>query len=570
MLISKIKTDMKTNYIKNLRVIPLGGLGEVGRNMTLLEYGKEILIIDMGFRLPEENMPGIDFIIPNIEYLKKRRKDVLGIVFTHGHYDHIAALPYLIGKVSNKNLKIFASPLTKGIILRRQEEFKDQAKLKITEVKDGSRIKLGCFKIEFFRQNHNIPDNLGLFIETPIGNIVHTSDFKFDQNPVNDLPTNFNKLEEIGKRKIQLLISDSTGAEEEGHSLSEQEISINLEEIFKTTSGRIITATFSSLINRIQQIIAISEKYKRKVCIEGYSMKTNIDLSKSLGYIKAKKDTFITSKGIKNYPDQRITILCTGAQGEKSAALMKIINKEHKFLRIKRNDTIIFSSSVIPGNERTVQFMKDKILRQGAKVYHYKMMDIHAGGHAKQEELKKMLRIMKPKFFLPNHGQHSMLFAHAELAKITGVPEKNIILAENGDIINISEKRFYLEKEKAPSNYVMVDGLGVGDVREVVLRDRQMLAEDGMFVIIAIVDKQTGKVRGSPDIISRGFVYLRESKQLLRDTRKKVISIVNKAAGDGGAVNWTHIKDEVRNKIGRFLFSKTKRRPMVLPVVIEV
>ena len=561
---------MKTKDIKNLKIIPLGGLGEVGRNMTLLEYNKEILIIDMGFRMPEEDMPGIDFIIPNIEYLRKRKNDILGILFTHGHYDHIGAIPYLIKKIYKKNLKFFASPLAKGIILKRQEEFKSQPKLKIEEVKDGSRIKLGQFKIEFFKQNHNIPDNLGLFIETPIGNIVHTSDFKFDQNPVNDLPTNFNKLKEIGRRGIHLLISDSTGAEQEGHSLSEQDISTNLEEIFKTTSGRIIAATFSSLINRIQQIITISEKYKRKVCVEGYSMRTNIDISKKLGYIKTKKDTFITNKAIKNYPDQRVTILCTGAQGEQSAALMRIINKEHKFLRIKRNDTIIFSSSVIPGNERTVQFMKDEILRQGAKVYHYKMMDIHAGGHAKQEELKKMLNIMKPKFFLPNHGQHSMLFAHAELAKITGVPEKNIIVAENGDIINISRKEFYLEKEKVPSNYIMVDGLGIGDVGEVVLRDRQMLAKDGMFVVIVIVDKQTGKVRGSPDIISRGFVYLRESKQLLRDTRKKVISIVNKATGGGGAVNWTYIKDEIRNKIGQFLFSKTQRRPMVLPVLIEV
>ncbi|XOA42819.1 MAG: ribonuclease J [Candidatus Nealsonbacteria bacterium] len=560
----------KSKDAKNLKIIPLGGLGEVGRNMTLLEYEKKILIIDMGFRMPEEDMPGIDFIIPNIEYLRKRKKNILGIVFTHGHYDHIGAIPYLIKKIYTKNLKLFASPLTKGIILKRQEDFKDQPKLKIEEVKNGSRIRLEQFKIEFFKQNHNIPDNLGLFIETPVGNILHTSDFKFDPNPVNDLPTDFKKLRELGRRKILLMISDSTGAEEEGHSLSEKEISKNLEEILKTAPGRVIAATFSSLINRIQQIITISEKYKRKVCIEGYSMKTNVEISERLEYIKTKKDTFITTRKIKNYPDQKITILCTGAQGEKSAALMRIINKEHKFLRIKRNDTIIFSSSVIPGNERTVQFMKDEILRQGAKVYHYKMMDIHAGGHARKEELKEMLEIMKPKFFLPNHGQHSMLFAHAELAKKIGIPEKNIIVAENGQIINLSRKRIFIEKEKAPSNYIMVDGLGIGDVGEIVLRDRQMLAKDGMFVIIAIIDKQTGKVRGSPDIISRGFVYLRESKGLLRDTRKKIIAIVNKTAGRGGAVNWTYVKNEIRNKIGQFLFSKTQRRPMILPVLIEV
>ncbi len=560
----------KSKTAKNLKIIPLGGLGEVGRNMTLLEYEKKILIIDVGFRMPEENMPGIDFIIPNIDYLKKRKNDILGILFTHGHYDHIGALPYLLEKFYKKNLKLFASPLTKGIILKRQGDFKSQPKLKIEEVRNGSIIKLDPFRIEFFRQNHNIPDNLGLFIETPVGNILHTSDFKFDQHPINDLPTDFKKLKSLGERKILLMISDSTGAEEEGHSLSEKEISENLEEIIQKAPGRVIAATFSSLINRIQQIISISEKYKRKVCIEGYSMKTNIEISKGLGYIKAKKGTFIITKAAKNYPDQKITIMCTGAQGEKAAALMRIVNKEHKFIRLKKNDTIIFSSSVIPGNERTVQFMKDEILRQGAKVYHYKMMDIHAGGHAKREELKEMIKIMNPKFFMPNHGQHSMLFAHAELAKKIGIPEKNIIVAENGDIINLNEKRIFIEKGKVPSNYVMVDGLGVGDVGEVVLRDRQMLAKDGMFVIIAIVDKQTGRVRGSPDIISRGFVYLRESKELLRDTRKKVISIINKATGSGGAVNWTYIKNEIRNKIGQFLFSKTQRRPMILPVLIEV
>ncbi len=560
----------KQSKHQSLRIIPLGGLGEVGRNMTLLEHEKKILIIDMGLRMPEENMPGIDFIIPNIEYLKKRKKDILGVVFTHGHYDHIGAIPYLIEKIYKKNLKFFASPLTKGIILKRQEDFPGQPRLKINEVKEGSKIQLGVFKIEFFKQNHNIPDNLGLFIETPVGNILHTSDFKFDRNPVNDTPTNFRKLRSIGKRNILLMMSDSTDAEEEGHSLSEKEISKNLEEIFKKARGRVIAATFASLINRIQQIITISEKYKRKVCIEGYSMKTNVEISKALGYIKAKRETFIKAKDIKNYPESQITILCTGAQGEAEAALMRITNKEHKFIRIAKKDTVIFSSSVIPGNERTVQIMKDEILRQGAKVYHYKMMDIHAGGHAKQEELKKMIEIMRPRFLFPNHGQHSMLFAHAELAKEMGMPEKNIIIAENGEVITLTPKRFFIEKNKVPSNYVMVDGLGVGDVGEVVLRDRQMLAKDGMFVIIVVVDKQTGRVIGSPDIISRGFVYLRESKELLKDTRKKTIAIVHKATGSGGAVNWVYVKDEIKNKIGKFLFSKTQRRPMILPVVIEV
>ena len=556
--------------ITNLRIIPLGGLSEVGRNMMLLEYKNSILIIDMGFRMPEEDMPGIDYIVPNISYLQNIQKNILGIVFTHGHYDHIGAVPYLIGKVWRPTLRIFASPLTRGIIFKRQGDFPNLPKLDVEEIKNGSKIQLGIFKIEFFRQNHNIPDNLGLFIETPVGNILHTSDFKFDSHPVNDLPTDFQKLYSLAKRKILLLLSDSTGAEEDGHSLSEKTIEKNLDEIFKKAPGRIIAATFASLINRIQQIISLSEKYGRKVSLEGYSMKTNVEISKILGYIKSKKGTLIKGKEVLNYPDSKITILCTGAQGEGSAILMRVAIKEHPFIRLKKGDSVILSSSVIPGNERTVQMLKDDILRQGAKVFHYKMMDIHAGGHAQKEELKEMIGIMKPKFFLPIHGQYSMLVAHSELAKEAGIPEKNIVVAENGKIVNLNQKRIYLEKETAPSNYVMVDGLGIGDVGEVVLRDRQMLARDGMFVIVAVVDRKTGQVKGSPDIISRGFVYLRESKELLRETRKKVIGIVNRAAGTGGAVNWSYIKDEIRNKLGQFLFSKTQRRPMILPVIIEV
>jgi len=469
----------------NLRIIPLGGLGEVGRNMMLFEYKKEILIIDMGFRMPEENMPGVDYIIPNVSYLTGKQKSVLGVVFTHGHYDHIGAIPYLIDKLGNPPL--YASGLAKGIILRRQEDF-PRSQLNISRIKNGSKIKLGCFEIEFFRQNHNIADNFGLFIKTPIGNIVHTSDFKFDNNPVNDLPTDFKKLEEIGKRRILLLMSDSTGAEEIGHSLSEKQIFENLEDIFKKSEGRIIAVTFGSLINRIQQIIQLSEKYNRKIAIDGYTMRTNVEICKNLGYLKSEKGTFINSKDIKNYPDSKVTLLCTGAQGEGSAILMKIANREYPFLKIKRGDTIIFSSSVVPGNERTVQYLKDSILRQGAKVFHYKMMDIHAGGHAQKEELRQMLEIMRPKFFLPIHGQYSMLAAHAQLARSSKIPERNIVIAENGQVISLTRNQISLKKERVPSNYVMVDGLGVGDVGEIVLRDRHSLANGGMFVVIVVVD----------------------------------------------------------------------------------
>ncbi len=560
----------------NLRIIPLGGLGEVGRNMMLLEWrgrhpssrGAPILIIDMGLGFPGEDMPGIDCIIPNISYLRGKEKNILGAVLTHGHYDHIGAIPYIIPRLGS--LPMYASPLTKGIILKKREDFPNQPKLNIETVRDGSKIQLGPFQVELFRQNHNIPDNLGLFIKTPLGNIVHTSDFKFDKSPVNEPPTDFEKLKNIGKRGILLLMSESTGAEEKGHSLSEKTIFENLDKIFRKAEGRIIAASFASLINRIQQLIALSEKYGRKVTIEGHSMKINVEIAQTLKKIKAKKGTFIKTKDIGKFPDSKITIICTGAQGEEEAVFMRIANREHKFIRLKKEDTIIFSSSVIPGNERSIQFLKDQFHRQGAKVFHYKMMDIHASGHAKEEELKEMLRIMKPKFFLPIYGQYSMLVRHAQLAEEVGLLKQNITVAENGEVVNLSPKRIFIEKERVPSNYVMVDGLGIGDVGEVVLRDRQNLARDGMFVIVAVVDRTSGKVKGSPDIISRGFVYLKESKELLKETRKKVKDIVDRAAGSGGAVNWSYVKNEIRNKIGKFLFSKTQRRPMILPVVIEV
>jgi len=542
--------------------------------MLLLEWVErfatsgKILIIDMGLQFPGEDTPGIDFIIPNIKYLERKEKNIVGVIFTHGHYDHIGAIPYLIEKL--KYPKLFAAPLTAGIIAKRQEEFPHLKKLDIKKIEPGGRIKLGPFKIEFIKMTHNIPDTFGLFILTPIGNLFHTADFKFDLTPLYDAPSNINKLKEFGERKILMLFSDSTGAENPGHSISEKNIQENLEEIFKKAPGRIIAATFASLINRVQQIIYLSEKYGRKVAIDGYTMKTNIDISRALNYLKIAEKTLINPKNISSFADKKITVLCTGAQGEERAILMKIANKRHPYIKLKKDDSVIFSSSVIPGNERTVQILKDNLLRQGAKVFHYKMMDIHAGGHAQKEELKKMLEIMRPKFFMPVHGQYSMLASHSEIAGEYGLEEKNIALAENGDIIRINSKKLSIEKRVVPSNYVMVDGLGVGDVGEIVLRDRQAMAKDGMFVIIAVIDRQTGKVKGNPDIISRGFIYLRESKQLLSETRKKVIEIVEQTTSSNGTVNWIYIKDQIRNKIGEFLFQKTQRRPMVLPVVIKV
>ncbi len=553
----------------HLRIIPLGGLGEVGRNMTLVEWQGKILIIDMGLRFPEDDMPGIDFIIPNISYLNGKEKDIVGLVFTHGHYDHIGAVPYIIDKLGN-SFPIYASDLTRGILIKRQDDFPAQPRLNIETVKDGSKIKAGPFTVEFFRMNHNISANLGLFITTPVGNLMHSSDFKFDNSPVNDLPTNFNKLKSFCDRRVLLLMADSTGAESAGHSLSESTISENLEEIFKSSQGRIIAATFSSLINRIQQIITLSEKHGRKVFVEGYSMKTNLEIASNLGYVKYKKGTIVPTKEIAHYPDRQITVICTGAQGEVQASLNRIANREHQFIHLKKGDALLFSSSIIPGNERAVQNLKDEILRQKAIIYHYRMMDIHAGGHAQSEELRQLIQIIKPKFFLPVHGQYSMLVAHSEIAKKVGIAEKNIVVIENGQVISLAKDSIRVEEKTVPANYVMVDGLGIGDVGEVVLRDRQNLARDGMFVIIVIVDRTSGRIKGSPDIISRGFIYLRESKDLLQKTRRRVIEVISHTMSSGGVVNWVFVKDEIRNKIGQLLYTETQRRPMILPVVIEV
>ncbi|MGC9031277.1 MAG: ribonuclease J [Minisyncoccia bacterium] len=556
------------NKQKFLKIIPLGGLGEVGRNMTIFEFEEKILIVDMGLKMPEESTPGIDYIIPNSVYLKGKENNILGLICTHGHLDHIGAIPYTIHRIGNP--PIFTSKLTKALILKRQEDFPQKTKLDIKEVKPGDEIDLFPFKILFFKQTHNIPENLGLVIKTPVGNILHTSDFKFDQNPINDTPTDFENLKELAKLDILILMSDSTGAENEGHSLSEQQIFENLEKIFIESKGRIIVSTFASHINRITQIISLSEKYGRKVFVAGKSMKDNVEIARNLKYIKTKKGTFQKIEDINKFEDEKITLLCTGAQGEPDASLMKITSGEFKFFQIKNGDTVIFSSSVIPGNERSVQNLKDNLYRQGAKVYHYQMMDIHASGHAYQEELKEMIKIIKPKFFIPIHGQYSMLIKNIELAQEVGLKPENTICAENGQVIIATENKVYISKEKVQANYVMVDGLGIGDVGEVVLRDRQALAKDGIFVIIAAIERETGRVKTSPDIISRGFVYLRESKELLKEVRKLVIKIIERASVSGGAVNWTFIKEEIKEKVGAFLFHKTKRRPMVISVIIEV
>lgn len=554
---------------ENLKIVPLGGLEEVGRNMMFFEYGDDILIIDMGLQFPEEGMPGIDYIIPNISYLKEHKDRIRGVIITHAHLDHIGAIPYLIHELGNPT--IFTMPLTRGIILKRQEDFKHLPPLDIEIINIDEKIKFGdAFEAEFFHVNHNVFDTIGVAVHTPVGTIAHTADFKFDNNPVGDKPADYAKMARLSSEGVLLLMSDSTGAERPGHSISEKTIQENLEDIFQHSPSRIIAATFGSLIARIQQLITLAEKFDRKVTIDGYSMKANVAIAQELGYIKAKKGTFVDVDKIGDYPPERQLICCTGAQGESNAVLMRIAQKEHRYIRLEKDDTVVFSSSVVPGNERTVQSLKDIIYRQGAKVFHYQMMDIHAGGHAQAEDLKMMINLMRPKFFLPIHGNYFLLKLHADLAESVGIPPENIVIPGNGNTVELLPDKISILKNTVPASYVMVDGLGVGDVGEVVLRDRQMLSQDGIFVIITIIDSKTGKIVGSPDIISRGFIYLRENQEMLKQVRHKIREIIENTATSEQTLDVDYVKNNLRDKIGQFLFSKTERRPMVLPVVIKV
>ncbi|MBI3631134.1 MAG: ribonuclease J [Candidatus Sungbacteria bacterium] len=547
----------------------MGGCGEVTRSCYVYEYNDDIVIVDMGLQFPDEDMPGIDYLIPNIEYLKSKKKNIRGVIITHGHYDHIGAIPHLLDALGNP--MIYATALTRGVIVKRQEDFSHVARPRIEVVTPDSRIRLGSFDVEFFHVNHNIPDSVGIVLKTPAGTVVHTGDWKFDHTPVNERPADIARLTQLGAQGVTLLVSESTDAEHAGHQISETEVQKSLEVIFQAATGRIIAATFSSLLTRIQQLIWLSEKYGRKVAIEGPSMKEYVAVSQALGYMKIKRGTLIEAKAIGDHPEDQVTIICTGAQGEDRAVLMRIANNEHKSISLRPADSIIFSSSVIPGNEATVQRLKDVLYKKAAHVYHYATMDIHAGGHAKRDELKQMIELTRPTYFIPIHGTYFMLKLHTKIAEEAGLPTSNIVIAEDGDIVAVSPGEIKMLKEKAPTDHVMVDGLGVGDVKEVVLRDRQHLAGDGIFVIIAIVDSRTGKVRTSPDIISRGFIYLKESQDLLKEVRNRTRRIVEEITVSGEhPINWTHIKDNLREKVGQFLFQKTQRRPMVLPVVIEV
>lgn len=568
----RAKPEYSVDSKNKLRIMCLGGLEEVGRNMTVMEYDDDIIIIDMGLQFPEEDMPGIDYIIPDISYLKNKTDKIRGVIITHGHYDHIGAIPHLIGQLGNP--PIFTGKLTAGLIRKRCEEFRQCPKLNIAEINETSSLPLGkAFKVEFLRVNHSIPDSFAVVVNTPIGVIIHTGDFKIDYSPVNDKPADLNRIAQIGGRGVLLLMSDSTDSTESGYQISESSIGDEIDKLFEKITGRIIIGTFASQLSRIQKIFDLAHKHGRKIYLQGRSMNGNVEIAHQIGYLKFNPRILIRDAELRQSPDDKIIILGTGAQAEANAFLMRVVNREHRLISLKPGDTVIFSSSIIPGNERTIQNLKDMIVRQGAKVIHYIMMDVHAGGHAKQEDLKLMMRLLKPKYFLPIEGSHYMLRAHAELAEQVGIAKENIFVADNGQIIEFSKRGEetvgLLTEEKAPTDYVMVDGLGVGDVSNIVLRDRRVMSEDGMIVVIATIDSKTGEPIGNPDIISRGFVYMKENRELIESTRMRVKKIV-KEHDPRTPANDDYIKNKIRNDVGQFLFNKTKRRPMVLPVVIKV
>lgn len=565
----RVKTTPDKSLQKDanaLYFVPLGGLEEVGRNMAFFEYRNEIVIIDMGFQFPEEETPGVDYIIPNINYLKTKKENIRAAIITHGHFDHIGAIPYIIEELGNP--PIYCTLLAKHIIQKRQEEFPNAPKLRIETITNWQEVEIGnYFKAQFFGVEHNIPETTGVILKTPVGNMVHFADFKIKYNAKGE--GDFSEVKKVAKIGVHTLFLDSTNAEHPGRTLSEEIVVKNLEQLFKNAKGRIIVGIFASLLDRIVEIINVAEKLGRKVAISGRSMKTNIQIAQNLNYLKTKKDTIIPIEEMNKYKDHEILVLSTGAQGEPNASLMRMANGEHKYLQVKPNDTIIFSASAIPGNERSIQTLTDNLVRQGAKVIRSNLVNIHSSGHAPQEDLKDVIKITKPKFLVPVHGYYFMRATMRELGEEVGVPMKNSFLLDNGRVCKITKDKFEPTSKTVDTYYVMVDGLGIGDVGEVVLRDRVALSQEGMIVVIVTLDKRSGRTLKNPDIISRGFIYLKENKELVEGIRSKIKGIVNRIPRYQ-PIDSEYLKSLLRDQLGQFVYNKTQRRPMILPVVIEI
>ncbi|HVV15012.1 MAG TPA: ribonuclease J [Candidatus Paceibacterota bacterium] len=554
----------------NIRIIPLGGVEEIGKNMTAVEFGDDILIIDAGFQFREADTPGIDYILPNTKYLEERKDKIRGLFITHGHLDHIGAIPYIIDRIGYP--EIYTRRLTAIMIKKRQEEFPNLKPVTIHEVEKDDTVKVGGLRVRFFSVYHTIPDSMGIIVETPYGDLVFTGDLRLDH--VDGVPTETEEKEFswFADRKVLFLAADSTNCERPGFSLPERIVKKNLDEIIATTPGRLIIGTFSSQLERLMRMIEQAEKVGRKILVEGRSMKVNIEIVKHLGLLKVNEKTFIDAAQLESLPDSKVAILATGAQGDEFAALMRIAMKTHKYVKIKKGDTVVLSSSIVPGNERSVQKLKDNLSRQGARIIHRDTMDVHASGHANRDETFWIHQKINPRFFMPMHGYHYMLRVHADIAKACGRSEDEVVIPDNGSVIEIRDEgqRIVRLKESAPNSLRLVDGFAIGDIQEVVIRDRNVLAAEGMFVIIATVNPKNGRLRKSPDIISRGFVYLRESQELLQQARIIVKKTIEDTAAGQQPVNFDMVKNNVTDAVAKFLFEKTNKRPIVIPVVLGV
>ncbi len=549
---------------QKLQIIPLGGLGEIGKNMTVIRVDDEILLIDSGLMFPDEDMLGIDLVIPDITYLLENRDLIKAIVLTHGHEDHIGALPYVLKQL---NVPVYGTRLTLGILEGRLKENNVDSS-NLHPVMQGDIVNIGCFSVGFIRVNHSIPDAVGLSIKTPVGMIVHTGDFKLDYTPVDGKMTDFRRFSELGNKGVLVMMADSTNAEREGHTPSEKTVGAAFDKAFHNAKGRIIIATFSSNVHRIQQAIDTACRYKRKVAVLGRSMVNVVSISLELGYINAPEGTLIDIDEINNYQMSQVVIITTGSQGEPMSALTRMAMSDHRKVSIVPGDTIIISATPIPGNEKLVSKTIDNLLKLGANVIYGKSEGIHVSGHASQEELKLMHNLVRPKFFIPVHGEYRHLVKHAKLAEDLGMPKENIFISENGQILEFTRDKGVVAG-KVTSGRVLVDGLGVGDVGNIVLRDRRQLSQDGILIIVVTMEKTSGRVVSGPDIVSRGFVYVRESEALMDEARDRVRQALEKCE-DEKITEWSTIKSNVRDALGRYLFEKTRRRPMILPIIMEI
>ncbi len=547
-----------------LQIIPLGGLGEIGKNMTVIRYGNEIIVIDSGLAFPEDDMLGIDLVIPDITYLLENRDMVKAIFLTHGHEDHIGALPYVLKQL---NLPVYGTRLTLGILEGRLKE-NGVSNSSLVPVKPGDQIQAGAFKVGFIKVSHSIPDAVALSIKTPVGTVVHTGDFKLDQTPVDNLVTDFHRFAELGDQGVLVMLADSTNAERTGYTASERVVGATFDDAFRKARDRIIIATFSSNVHRIQQAIDTACKFKRKVAILGRSMVNVANIAMELGYLTAPEGVIIDVDEMNNYPSSQIVIMTTGSQGEPMSALTRMAMSDHKKVDIVPGDTIIISATPIPGNEKMVSRTIDFLLRQGADVIYESASGIHVSGHASQEELKLMHNLVRPKFFIPVHGEFRHLVKHAKLANELGMPRENIFVAENGHVLEFTAEKGAMTG-KVTAGKVLVDGLGVGDVGNIVLRDRRQLSQDGILIVVVTMDKQRACVVAGPDIVSRGFVYVRESEQLMDEAREKVKQALEKFE-NSSVTEWAIIKTGVRDALGKFLYERTRRRPMILPIIMEV